>query len=361
MENNRVQYIDVWRFFAVALVIVSHLVEFSHPFYGEKFPGLIWRIHPIGQLGVYIFFCISGYVICRGMLHETAAYGAISMRGFYVRRAFRILPPFLLYMSFLAVMAYAGVFDIRPVQFAQSAAFLCNIESLGDCGWYLGHTWSLAFEEQFYLVFPLLFAYAGLALHRGRMLFTLLLLVGTAVCAYFLSSRQLTHYLSIFSFMMWGCLCAVYQDRILPVLARMPLALWLAACMLLLAVNLVALPAVFFELVYPVAAPPLVCIAVFGTPLRHPLALKIFSDARLVYLGQMSYTVYLWQQAATKDHGFASPLVAILLVLLVFGFAHLSFKYFETPFIRLGRRISSRQLIATSEPSGHSTSAARVL
>jgi len=359
MENNRVQYIDVWRFFAVALVIVSHLVEFSHPIYGEKLPGLVWRIHPIGQLGVYVFFCISGYVICRGMLHETATYGNLSMSRFYIRRAFRILPPFLLYLSFLALMAYQGIFGILPAQFAQSAAFLCNIESANGCSWYLGHTWSLAFEEQFYLIFPLLFVCAGLARHHGRMLLILFLLIGTAVFAYFLSLQELAYFLSIFSYMLWGCVCAIYQYRILPVLARMPFVLWLAICALLFGVNLVALPPVFLELVFPILAPPLICIAVFGTPLHHPLTRRVFSDARLAYLGVMSYTVYLWQQVATRDYGFASPLAAIVLVLLVFGFAHLSFKYFETPFIRLGRKLSSRQAVGPDGLTRGPTSAAR--
>lgn len=359
MENNRVQYIDVWRFFAVALVIVSHLVEFSHPVYGEKIPGLIWRIHPIGQLGVYVFFCISGYVICRGMLHETATYGNLSMRGFYIRRAFRILPPFLLYLSFLALMAYQGSFEISPAQFAQSAAFLCNIESASGCSWYLGHTWSLAFEEQFYLVFPLLFVRASLARQHGRMLLILFLLVASAVLAYFLSWQKLAYFLSIFSYMLWGCVCAIYQHRILPVLARMPFALWLAVCALVFGVNLVALPPVFLELVFPLLAPPLICIAVFGTPIHHPFTRRIFGNARLAYLGVMSYTVYLWQQVVTRDYGFASPLVALALVLLVFGFAHLSFKYFETPFIRLGRKLSSRQAAGAAELTGHPASAAR--
>ena len=73
----------------------------------------------------------------------------------------------------------------------------------------------------------------------------------------------------------------------------------------------------------------------------------------------MSYTVYLWQQVVTRDYGFASPLVAVALVLLVFGFAHLPFKYFETPFIRLGRKLSSRQGAGAAELTRHPASAAR--
>jgi peptidoglycan/LPS O-acetylase OafA/YrhL len=285
------------------------------------------------------------------MLNESRVYGSLSLRNFYIRRAFRILPPLALYMAFIAAMAQLGMFETKPMQFAQAAAFLCNIEDLGDCGWYFGHTWSLAFEEQFYLMFPLLFAALAFARARGRLLVLAVALVAAAVSARLLSHPDLAYYLSIFSYMIWGCVYAFFEDVLAPVLRRMPVAVWLAGGAALLYVNFVALPANFMEFVYPVLAPLVICAVVFGTPLHHPLAHKIFTHWRLVYLGQVSYTVYLWQQAATKDYGFASPLVAIVLVGFVFGLAHLSYKYFEIPLVRIGRALSARQIIPTPRVS----------
>lgn len=350
-NNDRVQYIDAWRFFAIALVLVSHIIEFSHPFYKEALPGLIWRIHPLGRLGVHIFFCVSGYVICRGMLSESNKYGSISLRGFYIRRVFRILPPLALYLTVIAVMAQLGIFETSPVQLAQAAAFLCNIEQIGDCGWYLGHTWSLAFEEQFYLIFPLLFSAMALSRKRSRLLFIVASLIAGAVTMRLLSHPDLAYYLSIFSYMLWGCAYAFFQDALEPALQRMPFSLWLGGVAVLLGINFVALPSSFTNLVYPALAPVVICALVFGTPLRHPLVRDIFLNRRLAYLGQISYTVYLWQQLATNDHGFASPFVAILLVGLVFGFGHLSYKYFEVPLIRIGRALSARQTLPVPEAS----------
>jgi peptidoglycan/LPS O-acetylase OafA/YrhL len=350
-NNNRVQYIDTWRFFAIALVIVSHIIEFSHPFYKEALPGLIWRIHPLGRLGVHVFFCISGYVICRGMLNESRMYGSLSLRNFYIRRVFRILPPLALYLLFIAAMVQLGMFETMPAQFAQAAAFLCNVEYLGDCGWYFGHTWSLAFEEQFYLVFPLLFSALGLARKRGKLLVLAVVLVGAAISMRLSSHPDLAYYLSIFSYMIWGCVYAFFEDVLAPLLRRMPVAVWLAGGSALLGVNFVALPASFMEFVYPAVAPLVICAIVFGTPLRFPPVRKIFIDPRLAYLGQISYTVYLWQQVATNDHGFASPLVAVLLISAVFGLAHLSYKYFEIPLVRIGRTLSTRRIIHALENS----------
>jgi len=352
MENKRVQYIDAWRFFAIALVIISHLIEFSHPFYKETWPGLIWRIHPLGRLGVHIFFCLSGYVICRGMLNESGTYGSVSLRGFYVRRVFRILPPLAFYMAFIGVMVAFGIFEAAPSQFGQAAAFLCNIEYLGNCGWYFGHTWSLAFEEQFYLVFPVLFSVMALAQKRGRLLVLVLVLSAAAILMRLLSLPDSAYYLSIFAYMLWGCLYAFFEDVLQPVLRRMPIMCWLGIGATLLATNFVALPANVVNFVYPAIAPLAICALVFGTPLRHPLVRRIFFDWRLVYLGQVSYTVYLWQQVATNDYGFDSPLVAVMLMVFVFGLAHLSYKFFEMPLVRIGRALSSQKTrTGTSTPA----------
>jgi len=203
-KNNRVPYIDAWRFFAIALVIVSHVLEFSHSVYGDVLPGLIWRIHPMGPLGVHIFFCISGYVICRGMMKEVATYGSLSMRDFYLRRVLRIVPPFLLYLSFLTIMVQLGIIEMTAPQFMQSASFLCNIKLVGECGWYVGHTWSLAFEEQFYMVFPLIFVGMAIARKRRKLLPVIGALLAAVMLAHLASQPALAYYLSIFGYMLYG-------------------------------------------------------------------------------------------------------------------------------------------------------------
>ena len=351
-KNNRVPYIDAWRFFAIALVIVSHVLEFSHSVYGDVLPGLIWRIHPMGPLGVHIFFCISGYVICRGMMKEVATYGSLSMRDFYLRRVLRIVPPFLLYLSFLTIMVQLGIIEMTAPQFMQSASFLCNIKLVGECGWYVGHTWSLAFEEQFYMVFPLIFVGMAIARKRRKLLPVIGALLAAVMLAHLASQPALAYYLSIFGYMLWGCAFALYEDTLAPRLKRMPVALWCAGCAALVGVHFVALPAFWMDVVYPLLAPLIICAVVFGAPLHHPPVGKLFGNARLVYLGQISYTIYLWQQVATADYGFTSPLVVFALLGMVLLLAHFSYQLLELPLIRLGRQWSSRSNTAfTPDPA----------
>lgn len=162
VRNGRIQHIDVWRFIAIALVLVSHLVRFVDPLYQNAVPEIISAVRRSGLIGVQIFFCISGFVICRGMMREFQESGRVSMRGFYIRRAYRILPALTAYILSVAVLVSLGVFDLTVFQFMKAGAFLCNFPEFGpSCSWALGHTWSLAYEEQFYLVFPLLFVWGG--------------------------------------------------------------------------------------------------------------------------------------------------------------------------------------------------------
>jgi len=96
------------------------------------------------------------------------------------------------------------------------------------------------------------------------------------------------------------------------------------------------------DVVYPAVAPLAICVLVLGTPLRHARVGAVFGNPRLSYLGQISYTVYLWQQAALDDYGLASPLPAFALLALVFWLAHLSFRHLEMPLIRIGAAWSAR-------------------
>jgi peptidoglycan/LPS O-acetylase OafA/YrhL len=129
MNNARLHQVDVWRFIAIGLVLGSHLIAYSHPWYATVADGLVWRVEILGLIGVKIFFCISGYVICRGMVREWDSTGRLDMRAFYRRRIFRILPPLFVYIGVVALLNAAGVFDLAAAPFFQSAAFLCNTKN----------------------------------------------------------------------------------------------------------------------------------------------------------------------------------------------------------------------------------------
>ena len=148
--------LDGVRAVAVTLVVLFHL-------------GLPWM--PGGYLGVSVFFTLSGYLITSLLLAEFGGVGSVSLRRFYARRARRLLPASLMVLLAVVVARWTGEFSLVPglradligallqvfnwVQlagsssygalFGQSAAFTSPLE----------HYWSLAIEEQFYLLWPI--------------------------------------------------------------------------------------------------------------------------------------------------------------------------------------------------------------
>jgi peptidoglycan/LPS O-acetylase OafA/YrhL len=135
---------------------------------------------PGGFLGVDVFFVISGYLITMLLLEEHRRTGAIGIRGFYTRRARRLLPA--LFVLLLTVCVVAALFyrkemaDLRA-QVVAAATYCTNWYLIASGGSYfeelgrplaLRHLWSLAVEEQFYLLWPL--AMVLLLRHfRGRL------------------------------------------------------------------------------------------------------------------------------------------------------------------------------------------------
>ena len=126
---------------------------------------------PGGFVGVDVFFVISGFLITSLLLREIERDGRISLLRFYERRARRILPALLLVMSVTCLLAWWLLVPHQMVDFGQSViatlAMLSNMLFFMESGYFepeaankpLLHTWSLAVEEQYYVLFPLALAF----------------------------------------------------------------------------------------------------------------------------------------------------------------------------------------------------------
>ena len=150
-------------------------------------------IAPGGFLGVEVFFVISGYIITRALLAEREEHGRIALGSFWWRRGRRLLPA--LFLLLFAVAAYTVVFEPGEAaglrrDILAALAYVTNWDLIlaGETyfdSWerpsLLRHLWSLAVEEQFYVVWPLLMA-GGLALLRSRLTLALIL-AGAAASA----------------------------------------------------------------------------------------------------------------------------------------------------------------------------------
>ena len=113
---------------------------------------------------------LSGFLITRRLMEEWRAAGRIDGESFYARRAFRILPPMLVYLAVVSLLGL-GLHWI-PMDLGQLAASLFFYRNYLTApvtqAWYTGHFWSLAVEEHFYLIWPVLLWMAGL--RRARWL-----------------------------------------------------------------------------------------------------------------------------------------------------------------------------------------------
>lgn len=327
--------IDGLRAIAVMAVIVAH-------------SGLGWL--PGGFAGVDVFFVISGYLITGILLRELAS-DSFSFRRFYARRARRILPALFV---MLAVCWVAAAFLMTPSQFkdhalaqASTVIFLSNAYFWSLFGYFspnaaeqpLLHTWSLAVEEQFYLLFPLLLL---LLWRLGRMRavaagVVLMALLSLAVSEWGWRHKPEANYffsLSRFWELLAGSLCAAIERRrppTWPVLAWVGLALLLGSLVLLN--ESLPFPSVYA--LAPVAGTALLLLhARAGTGVA-----QLLSWPGLTGVGLISYSAYLWHQPVFALahlrgwlHGGSAGLwVSLALIALVLLLGWLSWRLVELP------------------------------
>ncbi len=186
------------------MVLIAHSDIGLHP---ESF-----QFH-LGGLGVKFFFVLSGFLIKWLLLREHSESGRVNLKAFYLRRAFRILPVYYAYLlSCYALQGfYAG--GLSPNQWMANMFFLTNYT---EAKWLTGHLWTLAVEEQFYILSPLAFSFCRM---REKLLVGLLVAAIAACpvirgCAYLLGQDSFFIF-HRFSFLMQadvlaiGCLAAV--------------------------------------------------------------------------------------------------------------------------------------------------------
>ena len=152
--------LDGWRALAIIAVLADHIVGYE--FHGHRW---LFALTRIGANGVSLFFAISGFLICSRLLEEQSAFGRISLKGFYIRRACRILPAALAYLMFITLVAFLGYIAVDRREFWATVFFWRNYLPIRwiHRGWggYTVHYWSLAVEEHFYLVWPILLVATG--------------------------------------------------------------------------------------------------------------------------------------------------------------------------------------------------------
>ena len=320
---------DGIRAISVALVIVSHLGHLA------LFRFDLWP--PVGTLGVELFFGISGFVICRGLLRERASKGRISFVGFYARRFFRIVPPLALYVAVVLGLTALGVLGSEGASVWKALTFTCDVHRERCGGTLGGHTWSLSVEEQFYLVCPVLFA---VTIHRSRaILAALAAIIPVCAIALFAIHRNLAgETVGYFCTITAGVTCALFEDQIRAVIARSPGWLLLIAAPALVVVWL--LPAAPWTTAAKYCLAPALVMTVLMSAAYKPSRVRdLLSWRPLVAIGRVSYGIYLWQQIATHDFPGVTRLFYFVAIAVCLAWAFVSFRWLESPLIRFSRTI----------------------
>lgn len=138
--------LDGFRGIAILIVLVGHS-SIGTPF-GK---------YEAGNIGVAIFYVLSGFLITTLLLKEKIKTGRVSFKHFYMRRALRILPVAFLFLIVLAVLNAVFNLHLTLISFLASAFYFRNMPlNYGSGSWYNGHFYTLAVEEQFYFIFPVL-------------------------------------------------------------------------------------------------------------------------------------------------------------------------------------------------------------
>jgi peptidoglycan/LPS O-acetylase OafA/YrhL len=308
---GRIKNLDGLRGIAILMVLAGHVASNYQPLE----PGLRRWLVALANSGggVRLFFVLSGYLITKLLLVEWRRDRRISLRKFYRRRVVRIFPAYYAYLGVLALWAWWRPVDIGWRSWIAAATFTWNYSSRwipADSGvpWELGHTWTLAMEQQFYLLWPVVLLLLG---PRRAVWAALTLVVWcplARVGSYYLFPDQRGALTLMFhtgsDSLMMGCAAALLAA---PGGSASGMG-WLRARGAAVAgwgaVWLLLISPVAGELIrgFPVAlgytldAAAAAWIVVWSDLAPSPAASRLLGSRLLTGLGGLSYSLYLWQQ-----------------------------------------------------------------
>ena len=338
-------------------------------FHGHS--NAVWK--GFGGFGVDLFFAISGVLICWRLLEDESKLGSIRLKSFYIRRIFRIQPAALAYLAVVALLFLFGV--VRPNWwFLFSAAFsFVNFVITGatppGAAAFLGHFWTLAVEEQFYVLLSL---YLYFFRERRILLLTIFLAILLGIQTHGLEHGEFSEIVSprrtywVLQYLLLPSLMilCLRQLRLRPMVSRY-LKPWVAVVMtaiMLVGYQWSNTPRVFFggwsqfpvmDFIYAgrdylFYGFGLLVVAVMLNP--RSLTTRLLETAPLRLFGRLSYSIYLWHilffiPIYLGALGHVPPLLMFLSgrpwkYFATGVVATLSYYLLEKPFIRLGHRLA---------------------
>ena len=315
-ERNRIPMLDGWRAISILLVMAGHLLPLG--------PSWLGLNELSGAAGMAIFFCLSGFLIV------TFLYRGMPVPVFLQKRIARIVP--LAWTAVLALILWQGA---SSQQIVRNLTFTANLPpaALLPHG---EHLWSLGVEMQFYLVA------AALALAFGRRGMLAVPLLCLAVTIARVADHQLISIVTwhrVDEILAGGVLALLYAHGRHTLLRYYP---WWIAAILFIACSHPASGAL--QYLRPYAGAALVGTSLVSVP---AFVRKLLESGPMAYIAAISYALYVihailagtWLGTGdTAEKYFKRPLLIAATVVL----AHLSTRYLEQPFQRMGRKVKRR-------------------
>lgn len=341
----RVSSLDGLRGFAVILVMIFHtFLPYTQG----------------GFIGVDIFFVLSGFLITTLFLKEYDSYQTLNLKYFYMRRLLRLTPALLVLVVVFFVYSqfFMSASDKESAPFAVLGALL-NFNNLAKAyGWYklsaLGHTWSLSIEEQFYLVWPVMFLLLSF-LFRNRksiavtlVIIILLLWVNRTLLALSdVSIERLyngsdTHSDGLFIGCLTALLISLHCDKFRNFTAflekyRMSIPLlsilFYVLATFLFGIGIRAVYIWFLPLLNVISAMLIAYLYCNGNTINT----FIFSNRYFIWLGSISYGVYLWHwfiYRVVMGFDISGIYVGLIGIPVTIAIASLSFYFLEKPVLK---------------------------
>lgn len=346
--------LDTLRTLSVAIVMASHVLTF---------------VRVPGDVGVTVFFFISGFLITSLLLREAAQSDTVNIPAFYVRRYVRLMPELFAYIVAASTVIAMTSPKLNLLDIAGSLLYFYNYVKAfrGDIHYVAGtfeHLWSLSVEEHFYLAFPLL-----VAAFRKRLrvltgiLIALLVITPAWRLVYYLQAPDphAVYYTSDcrFDSIAYGCVVAILFNSGLAVdywtRAGRPTLVAFGGALALLAGSFLLPNAAGYMFKFSVQglALSLVFVAIYAGK-ADSIALRLLRFRSAAALGKYTYGIYLWHPLLISCLAFAGVraqgagvgyqvaiLIAISLAATLAAWA--SFTFVLSPFSKLRRRFGSHQ------------------
>lgn len=332
-----------WRALSILLVLLFHGTWFHFSPEGGSSNPVLWHYLHSGHYGVSIFFSISGFLITSRILKEIESLGEFNARDFYIKRFFRIIPPYILYIFILLLISLFSSINIAYEEVLSSLVFL-RIYLIEHDGWYTGHFWSLCVEEHFYILLSIVFIFFDIKRIPKILILSLIVIISWSSLSYHFKSQydleqaiRFTRVLSQMDYMIWGCLYALFHKRLEKIFLKISILQWP-----IILVTFVLIFATFRGKAW--LLPFLIATSIYLsviTPQR--LTLLVFENSFMNFIGKISYSLYLWQQLFFTRPGVQIiPEISIqnsyLSLPIIFILAYFSYRFVEQPTIKLGRK-----------------------